>query len=369
MQDSVHHIRLVATLEIEPGSAPQRTLDRHATERLAGHLADDLLRVAPGVEHALGVFAGALFEPAELTRPGFPAWAAIEELAGNTRRERGFAPGVLAIGAHRGRLPHSALQPPDDEPGAPFLALPATLVCESESAEGLRGALEEVLFERGSIQPPARALLEEAAGLASVHGQLLTLADFVALQQVQLDSAGFGGFWPVVEHALLDAGQARAFDLPGELTATWRVATRAGETRAGRLDIDFLSFDQHAGDVDEYAVWTRAFRMLTALLEAHGVEWRAQPTEPVVYDAAYRSMIESLGTCDHADGITLQQHPEVGLMAWTVVEDGRMMHVYPLSARSAERVMGDLAARGLHRYDDEGSMHYDPETGRLQPAT
>ncbi len=307
------------------------------------------------------VLAASLFEPFELMQPGFPAWQALEELAESTLRERGFEPRILAIGAHRSQMPHENLQPPEQVPQGQFLALPITLICPADEADALEKALEAELFERGSIDPPARALLSESAGLETVHGQLLTLADLIALQHVQLDGAGLGGFWPVIEQVLVDAGREHEHELPAGLRANW-------EPSRQRVDIPFVSLDQCSGDNDDYALWLRAFRTLTALLDSHGVDWRARPEAPVVFDPDNYSMIESTGPIDHTDGITVHHHPDIGLLAWTVVEDGRMMHIYPLRPESANRVMRDLAARGLRHFDASQQLHTDPETGRLRPA-
>ncbi len=361
MNENVHHIRLLAGLEIQPGKQPRRTLDRHRAEQLAGHLAADLHRVVPGVERGMLVLGACLFEPFELIRPGFPAWLALDELAESTLRERGFEPRVMAIGSHKERMPHAGLQPPSDAPQGQFLALPMTLICSDEEAEALEQKLEDALFERGNIDPPARALLAETAGLDSVHGQLLTLADMIALQHVQLDGVGLGGFWPVVERILVEDGHSHDHELPAGLTASWDAQTR-------RVELPFTSFDQFDGGPDDYALWLRALRTMTALLDSHGIDWRARPDEPVVFDPDYGAMIESAGSAHHPEGITVHHHDDIGLVAWTVVEDGRMMHIYPLQPESASRVMRDLTARGLMRYDTGNELHTDPDSGRLRPA-
>lgn len=361
MSESVHHIRLLAGLEIPPGTTPERTLDRHRAEQLAGHLAEDLHRVVPAVESSMLALGASLFEPFELMRPGFPPWQALEELAQSTLRERGFEPRILAIGSHRSQMPHGQLQPPSGPPQGQFLALPMTLICPADAGEGLEKELEAALFERGSIAPPARALLSEAAGLETVHGQLLTLADLIALQHVQLDGAGLGGFWPVVEQILVDGERGHDFELPAGLEARWDPSVR-------RIELPFVSLDQFQGGSDDYALWLRAFRTLTTLLDSHAIEWRALPTDPVVFDPDNSSMIDSAGATDHADGVTVHHHPDIGLLAWTVVEDGRMIHIYPLRPESADRVMRDLAARGLPRFDASQRLHIEPETGRLRPA-
>src|SRR5699024_1426773 len=182
--------------------------------------------------------------------------------------------------------------------------------------------------------PPARALLSEACGVETVHGQLLTLADLIALQHVQLDSVGLGGFWPVVEQILVDDTRAKAHTLPAELEARW-------EPESASVNITFISFDQYAGELSDYTLWLRSLRTLTTLLDTHGVDWRAMAEAPVVFDPDGPSMIESAGPSQHPDGITAHRHPDIGLLAWTVVEDGRMMHIYPLRPQAAERIRQD----------------------------
>src|SRR5690625_5230859 len=74
MTEQLHHIRLLAGLEIESGQNIRRTLERAQAEQLAAHLAEDLHRHVPEVDQTLLVCAGAIFEPFELMRPGFPVW-------------------------------------------------------------------------------------------------------------------------------------------------------------------------------------------------------------------------------------------------------------------------------------------------------
>jgi len=361
MIEKVHHIRLLAGLEIEPGQSFGRTLDRHQADRLATHLAADLSRAAPAVESAMLVVSGSLLEPAELLRPGFPAWAALEELTESSLRGEEFEPRIMAIGAHAGRMPHPDLQAPRRHPQGQFIALPMILSCPADQSRDRREELESCLFERGSIDPPARACLSDSIGLLSVHGQLLTLADLMAIQQVQYDAAGLGGFWPVIEHALGESPDGRDLEIPGGLAARWQPIP-------GRLEIDFISFDQAVDRGIDHALWMRAFRTLTALLDSHGTGWRTRPRPPVVFDPQAEAMIEPAGKSDAPEGLTVHQHPDIGLLALSVVEDGRLVHIYPVNAAALERVMADLAQRGLGRLDDQRRVHVHPETGHLQAA-
>ncbi len=362
MNQTLHHIRLAVGLEIESGAQPTRTLNRDQASELAGHLATDLARVLPSADQTLLTVGAGLFEPNELLRPGLPAWPALEELVDNLSRQSGFRPQVVAFGARAGRMPHMALQPPDSPPLGQFIVLPLLLTCPAELAETIESTLENELFETGSIDPPARALLQASAGIASVHGQLLTANDLIALQHVQLDSAGLGGFWPVIEQLLLADTTNHDFDLPAGLEAHWQSGKK-------RIDVQFVGHDQAAGSDIDYVLWTRAFRTLAAMLDAHGVAWQAQAREPVTFDRAQQMMIETAGETGHPDGLTVHRHPDLGLVAWTVVEDGRMMHLYPLRPEAAGPIERDLTARRSEPVVRCTHINTDPITGKLAPAS
>src|SRR5690625_4990876 len=129
MTEQLHHIRLLAGLEIESGQNIRRTLERAQAEQLAAHLAEDLHRHVPEVDQTLLVCAGAIFEPFELMRPGFPVWRTLEDLASSTLRERGFAPGLLSLGAHSGRMPDKALPPRSTRLNSSHVAISYAVFC------------------------------------------------------------------------------------------------------------------------------------------------------------------------------------------------------------------------------------------------
>jgi hypothetical protein len=361
MDQSLHHIRLCAGLEIESGQGIRRTLSRDLASELAGHLATDLARVLPSADQAALVLGAGLFEPNELLRPGLPAWQALEDLAGGLMRQSGFRPQLIAFGSHEDRMPHAELQPASGAAQGHFLAIPLLLTCPADMAREAESTLEAGLFESGNIDPPARALLHKAAGLASVHGQLLTANDLIALQHVQLDSVGLGGFWPVIEHLLLAADSDHSFDLPATLRASWH----AGDQR---MQIRFVGHDQALSSDLDYALWTRAFRTLTALLDAHGVTWHPHPEGELTHDPRQQMMIETAGATERPDGLTVHRHPELGLVAWTLVEDGRVVHLYPLRPHAAGSIEQEFAARHPGRVWRCNRIHTDSVSGKLAPG-
>lgn len=357
MESQPNHIRLLAGIEIAAETPLTRVLPRAACERLADALAADIVRLAPGADRAVLAVAGALLEPGELLRPGFPIWRALEDLAGPVFRDSGGAGQVLAIGAHDGRLPDDRLQPAESAPGGRFLAVPMLLVLEESLADELRHRLEQGLFEKGGVHPPARSVLADAAGIDSVHGQLLTLTDLMALQHVQMDAAGMGAFWPVVEQALLDPNIERRFELPAGLLVDWR------DERAG---IHFRSFDQYGEEPDAYALWVRAFRSLCTLLDSHGVPWHAR--SDLTLDERLNCLIESIGPVDCDASLTVHKHPDCGLLAWTVVEDGRQINLYPLDSEAFRHLRDELRDRGLPTGYNPRGICYDPDSCKLSPA-
>jgi hypothetical protein len=358
----VNDIRLVATFEVEAGATGDRAIGRAKCEPLADALAQDLVRQVEDAGTGLLVVAGALFEPAALLRPGFPAWQALEELSKSAFRSPGMA-GVMAIGAHQGRLPDARLAPESSAAGGQLLVMPLLLRSREGNARELNEQLESILFERGGLHPPTRAAFSQAAGLDTGHGQLMTLNDLVAMTHVQMDTAGLGAFWPVVEQVLIRPEDAVDFDLPGQLQARWDGATQ-------RLIVEFRTFDDfyqaRAGEVDDYALWTRAFRSLSALLSLHGIEVEIDSRHTL--DESRRALIEASGPSQQGAGLTEQVHPDCGLLCWTLVEDGTQFNLYPVDSAGIALLNKDFAARGLEATRPNQGLEIDGEGRRLLPA-
>ncbi|AKS41356.1 hypothetical protein [Wenzhouxiangella marina] len=352
----MHHIRLVASFEIR-GEAPQhRQLERGDCERLASALAEDLARDRQLPEEALLVVGGALFEPAELLQPGMPTWQALEDLSRNVARDPGRGGQILAIGAHQGRMPDQGLTPPAAPPQGQLLALPILLSVPEADGPGLSSTLEAELFEQGGIHPPALALLFESVGLDSAHGQLMTLDDLIALAHVQMDTAGLGAFWPVVEHGLIQPDADQDFELPAGLKASWPAGLQA-------VRIGFISYDDFSGSLEDYALWTRAYRSLCALLDVHGV--RSETESTLTLDPERHCLVESRGPVESADGLTEQVHADCGLLCWTLVEDHRQYNLYPIDSEGFALLQSDFQQRGLRARRPERGIRLDASGERL----
>ena len=345
MIEKTHHIRLLAGFELEPRPGMTRLLDRELSQALAQALARDLSRVCPEAERGMLVLGGSLLEPAELLRPGDPAWNALADLSRPVVRERGFNSQVLAIGSHQGQTPDRRLSGAQSDPQGAFLALPILLIVDADEAEAINRSLEATLFEKGSIDPPARALLGEQAGINTVHGQLLTRNDLLAIQHVQMDTAGLGAFWPLVENILIESGQDHELTLPGALTARW-------EADEQRVSLPFSTLDESAQDLDEYAQQLAAFRAIQSLLALHGITWSCRNAQSG--DDLPTDQIRETGRSEETtDGVTMQLHPACGLIAWTVCRAGQLEHWYPLSPAGFQQLQQDIQGLELpvHRHE------------------
>ncbi|MBY6204911.1 hypothetical protein [Halomonas denitrificans] len=322
MSESPNPIRLVAGIELRPPSPDARfVLEREHAERVGGAIGDDLARCVPAVTGAHLVTGPALLEPGQVLSPDHSPWNAIEVVAG-PRREP--APGLTTLGAASGRLSHETLGPYRGVPDGLFVCLPMLLFAPPGERETLDTALERELFDHGGLHPPSLAALAETTGLEPVHGQLMTLTDLAALVKMQLAGAGLDPFWPPVEHALLAPDEPARLDLPAGLRADWSVEDRGWE----------LALRNPADPPDDDdALWLRAFRQTTVLLETHLIPWRATVGDPDArLDPDNRWVRFDRGADDGNDRIEPVNHPDVGLVGFEAVAAGRRTLALPLVA-------------------------------------
>ena len=276
------------------------------------------------------------------------------------RLTQAFEPGVTAIGTHQGKSARDELVPFHTQASGLFLCLPLLLSLDGDAAIALETELEQTLFDQGGLKPPSLGTLYELTGLEPVHGQLMTLTDLMALTKMQLAGAGLDAFWAPVEHALLQAEQPFDSELPAGLNARWNADQQ-------HFEIEFLTFDQMQSSTEDYALWLRAFRQTTALLDTHWIDWQCVNTHWPI-GAQGRWLTES-GEASQAESgqVWTQQLDGVGLVAYSMVEQGRLQHVYPLTGNAIPALQQQFIQQGKTLL---GSDEFHEHNGRLQiPAT
>ena len=299
-------LHAVLAVELAEGSVPARLmLDRDAAEALAAHVAADLVALLPGVQHARLLLGGALLDPAEVLRPGFPAHAALEELAARVPR----AAAVVAFGSHEGRMPIAALMPDPALRESALRVLPLVLETGAEHAPALGAALESELATRGEAGMLAADGLMRALGARFAHARYLTQADLLALVCVQYEHRGLAPFWQLIEAALLTPGRVEETLSPRGLHWRWDGRAVRSETAAAWM--------QHRDPADTtdaahaYAGAVFELRQAAALAGAHGLTLGFDAAEG---DAALGYAIETVA--DPLAGLGVPQlvaHPAPGL--------------------------------------------------------
>ncbi|MFU8877875.1 MAG: hypothetical protein ACNA7E_07010, partial [Wenzhouxiangellaceae bacterium] len=329
MATDAHHIRLVAGIEIRPPTRAARfVLERESSERLAGYVAEDLAACVASVTDGRLMVGPALLEPGQVLSPAHGAWRTLIDLAA---RESGVVPGVIAIGAANGRVSHPSLAPRRAADGSPdgslFVCLPLLLSLASEQAGSIETELEQKLFDQGGLRPPALATLAECTGLQPVHGQLLTRVDLMALLKMQLAGAHLEPFWPPVEHAVLDSNARTELDLPAGLKAEWLPEECCWQ-------FDFEPVPESPAVPEDYALWLRAFRQTTALLDSFLIDWQARPVAASLQaDPGGHWLVQQPVQAPAARPAGRLQHPELGLIGFV---DGDGCLLLPVDSEGAE---------------------------------
>lgn len=264
-------------LELSPGTTPGRdALDVAGAGALAALVARDLAKLAPEAAALDLALVGALFDPVELLRPGYPLHAELERLVA---RAPG-APGgrVIGFGGDAGGLPDT-LRPSADFAGGPLKLVPLLLRGDATGVAPVGERLEQVLLDTGMAAADTALAAQDGFAAQVEHARLLTLNDLAAMMAMQYEHAGLAPLWPLLEAALLDPGAEQWLDAPPEPLARFS----DGGVRMALLDIDAWAEGGFAPADTDAARLSRAFerfqvrqRQLAAVLEAHGV--------PVTFD-------------------------------------------------------------------------------------
>jgi hypothetical protein len=260
---------------------------------LVDAVAADLARLLPGVEGLGLAVAGALFDAAQVLRPG---WPLFQELALLYRRERRGdpAPAVMGLGSAGGRMASPVLEPEPGLGGGPLVLVPFVLVGDEALAQQVGTRMEQVFTEQGLAGAAVPLFLSQGLGLAVEHARYLTRFDLCALLSVQLDHAGLGPVWPLLEAALLAPGTPQFVRSEGG--AGWRC--ESGSVRGAAFGFD--AWARGPGGALDAAARAEGFaetllmqRRAAALLAAHGLPPAWVAVDPGLDDAALDVALEA----------------------------------------------------------------------------
>lgn len=345
-------------LELSAGTAPSAyTLSRDQADALARLIADDLARLLPPAPHQPGaeqadlLVLGALYDHAQLLRPGWPVLAELAELAQHSRALQGGSGGrIVAFGSHGGVMPGEHLQPETQPVPGALLLLPWTFCADETLANDLGARMESVFMAKGEAGTQTADFLMRTLGLRLEHARYLTRHDLCALTCSQLEHAGFSALWQMLEFALLyPQRDGEALTSRGR-----RLAFRGGEVHCALpayadWSAEFGRGDDAAERTIGYAGWLFELRQYAGLFAAHQVPLRFDGN---ANDASLP--VQRLADTDPAlPAPTLYAHEArgLGVVVITVAQavaagTARVLaHAWPLDQAALDHGVAQLAAR------------------------
>lgn len=175
-------------------------------------IATDLARLAPDAVRCDLVAPGALYDVAQLLRPGWPIEAELARLRqGLGARASGQ---VVAFGAAGGSLPSPVLEPELSLAGGAMLLMPWMLLAEPKAIAAAAADMESRFEDEGLASAGVNLFLRQSLGREVTHARYLTRNDLLALTALQLDHAGLGPAWVILETALLAPEEGAVVELP-----------------------------------------------------------------------------------------------------------------------------------------------------------
>ncbi len=240
----------VLALELVPQGRPAGlTLPVDSADVLGDAITADLMRLLPGVDRMGLAVAAALYDPAQLMRPGWPLFAELARLYARTQ-QGGWTPAVSCFGASAGRMADPGLQPDASLIGSPLLLIPWALIGADLDAARINAEMEESFTDKGLAEARTSLLLNEAFSISVEHARYLTRLDLCVITAMQYENVGLAALWSLIECALLTPHRSEQVTTPTGAIYRWQ---------QGSVSL------VKAGDDTEA-------RQYAAILAAHGIE-------------------------------------------------------------------------------------------------
>lgn len=341
---------IVLALEPVAGEPTARmTLSRDEAAQLAERVAADLHTLVPQVDSARLALAGALFDPVELLRPGFPVWTTLDELA--RRVPRSQLGGVVAFGSHDGHMPAQPLEPSSIFADGPLRLLPLSLLAPAALAEELSEQLEIHLVGRGEASAPTADWLMRTLGLRLEHVRYMSRDDLMAMTCVQYEHVNLAPLWTLLETSLLTPGRTESTMSARGLTLQYAQGSVLAQSPSRWLALQ-------AGDTAQraHALAGIVFelRQYAALLAAHQLPLLLRPDTGGPVEAGAGFLLETLAAAapgDDAPALFAHEAAGLGIVAITVAQRGDagaarvLAHGYPLQPGALDPLLALLADR------------------------
>ena len=369
-----HQLPFLVAVETDPlryhgeNAVRPAPLSLKESEQLLAHIAADLGKLFPDIhQHGL-VLAGVLYDQAQVLRPGLPLFRAMAEVARRRWKQHGRRTGLLSLGTADGQLPRQELVPDPALPPGVLQLLCLQLHGDADALRTLEDEMEHRFMEEGQLSPLSARALERAFGVASTHVRFLTVTDLLAMLKLQLEHFGFPALWRLIDAALESAPPC---EVRGEGGQRFRWFD-------GAVHAEFETFDhwaRHGGGrelpadelAESYVAWTREYRQLLITLAAHGV--RVEQHLPGSDESLTGLFLEESGAAagEQANAITEHDGGELGILAVTVAQDGKLRHFYPLAPEGSNALHAHIAGLGIAHegLSFPGHICFDPAHRRL----
>lgn len=348
----------VLALELSQAGAPARlSLSRDEAAELAAHIAADLARLlpagpaGPGADVADLIVLGALYDHAQLLRPGWPLYAELAQLSQpNPALQDSGERRVIAFGSHADAMPTPLLTPEAGLGGGAMLLLPWMLSGPETLVQQLGQRMERDFVARGEAGSRTADFLMRTLGMRLEHARYLTRHDVCALTCVQMEHVGFSALWQMLELALLSPERSGS-----ALTSRGRSLRYADGAVHCALPVytDWLAAHGHALAPAErahaYAGWLFELRQCAALLAAHDLPLRFEN------DAGYAGLpLQAIAAADPAlPPAQLYAHEArgLGLVVISVAQPQvqaaprLLAQAWPVDPAQLDTALAQLAAR------------------------
>jgi hypothetical protein len=324
-------------------------LDPPSAEQLLAHVGADLSKLFPKVRRHGLVMSGALYDQAQVLRPGYPLFHAMADVAQRRWQREGGRTGLLSIGAAGGHLPSEELVPDASLPPGILQLLPLQLHGDAGELEALEDEMEHRFMEEGQLSVHSARALEQSFRIATTHVRFMTMTDLQAMLKMQLEHFGFEALWTLLDAALEgDPGPVEVLGSAGQ-NFCWREhAVHARFETFDHWANRGEGADQPADRLAEgYIAWTREYRQILITLAAHDVPLSQHlPNDHDPLDGLF--LEEDAGPAD-SDTAAVTEHDggDLGTLAVTVTHGGRLRHLYPLAPEGANALHAHIATLGM----------------------